>query len=44
MQYRKENWIDAKSEQFIGDSAQVRQANRLARGHYRKPLVIPETV
>jgi predicted dehydrogenase len=36
--------MDAKTEQFVGDSEQVRRANQLARGHYRKPFVIPETV
>ncbi len=36
--------MDAQSERFVGDSEIVRRANELARGTYRKPFVIPETV
>lgn len=36
--------MDADSEQFVGDSEVVRRANELARGHYRKPFVIPDDV
>jgi predicted dehydrogenase len=40
-------WLefDAARERFTGgDSETARRANELARGHYRKPFVIPENV
>ena len=36
--------IDPKTERFVGSSEQVAKANELARGRYRDPFVVPETV
>ncbi len=36
--------MDPKTEQFVGDSNWTPWANRLARGQYRPPFVIPEQV
>jgi hypothetical protein len=36
--------MDPKTERFVGGSEVVAKANELARGHYRKPFVVPEVV
>jgi hypothetical protein len=36
--------MDANTEQFVGNSPLVAQANALARGAYRPPFVVPEVV
>ena len=36
--------MDATREEFIGSSDVVGRANRLLRGTYRKPFVIPDQV
>jgi len=36
--------MDPKTERFVGGSEQVAKANELARGKYRKPFVVPESV
>ena len=36
--------MDRESEQFVGGSETTARANRLARGSYREPFVVPEQV
>ncbi|MFW6162809.1 MAG: gfo/Idh/MocA family oxidoreductase, partial [Planctomycetota bacterium] len=36
--------MDPEAERFVGSSDVVAKANRLARGTYRKPFVVPEEV
>jgi len=36
--------MDSTTEQFVGNSPLVAKANELARGTYRPPFVVPETV
>jgi len=36
--------LDPQSERFVGGSDVARRANELARGRYRKPFVVPESV
>lgn len=36
--------MDPKTERFVGGSELVAKANELARGKYRKPFVVPESV
>jgi hypothetical protein len=36
--------MDSATEQFVGGSELATKANQLARGHYRAPFVIPESV
>ena len=36
--------MDSEREQFTGDSDLVERANKLLRGRYRKPFVVPEHV
>jgi len=36
--------MDAQSERFVGDSEAVAEANRILRGTYREPFVVPEEV
>ena len=36
--------MDSQREEFTGDSDLVQRANKLLRGSYRKPFVVPEHV